>query len=80
MTYICRYVFIAVCYCYKRLELELHQFEEKYEIERWAKDSQSFKDAKEMADVMEKEKLLEGISCTARQRWFLLNLKAKLAG
>ena len=37
---------MAVCYCYKRLELELHQFEEKHEIERWAKDSQSFKDAK----------------------------------
>ena len=60
--------------------MKLHEYEAKQRIERWTANSQSFKDVKKIAEEVEKERFIDVISSTARERWFLLNLKAKFAG
>lgn len=52
----------------------------KHEFNRWRVESAIFKDMKRIADEEEKEKIIDAIADCARERWFLLNLKAKYAG
>ena len=47
---------------------------------RWTADSDVYKDMKRIAKEKEKGKILAEIGVCARERWFLLNLKAKFAG
>ena len=63
-----------------RVDATLREHEMKEEFDRWSIDSDMFKDMKRLAEEERKEKILENISTCARERWFLLNLKAKFAG
>ena len=63
-----------------RINDELQTIESKQGIRRWTKDSDVYKDLKRMEDEKEKNRIIESIGTCARERWFLLNLKAKFAG
>ena len=47
---------------------------------RWTPESDPFQDYLSLKRFKERERLLESMSVTARERWFLLKLKAKFAG
>ena len=47
---------------------------------RWEADSDVYRDMKRIAEEKEKESIIRNIGKYARERWFLLNLKAKFAG
>ena len=46
---------------------------------RWTPESDPFQDYLSLKRFKERERLLESMSVTARERWFLLKLKAKFA-
>ncbi len=63
-----------------RINTELLTIERKEGIQRWSKDSDVYLDLKRVEEEKEKQKVLESMATCARERWFLLNLKAKFAG
>ena len=65
---------------FSRINSELLTIENKHGIRRCSKDSDVYLDLKRMEGEKEKNKVLESMVTSARERWFLLNLKAKFAG
>lgn len=63
-----------------RIDAELRVLEDKEGIQRWSVDSDVYMDHQRMQEAREKAALVESIGTCARERWFLLNLKAKFAG
>ena len=63
-----------------RVDAELKMMEDKHGIQRWSKHSDVYVDLKKMEDEKEKRRVADSIATCARERWFLLNLKAKFAG
>ena len=54
--------------------------EDERGIQRWSKHSDVYCDFKRIEEEKEKNRIIEKIATCARERWFLLNLKAKFAG
>ncbi len=63
-----------------RVEVKLQEYESKHGIQRWSADSDIFKDMKRVMEEVEKDEVVEAMERCARERWFLLHLKAKFAG
>lgn len=64
-----------------RVEAKLREFESKHSITtRWFPGSVQYHSVKSAMDTKRKHILLSKIKDFARERWFLLALKAKYAG
>ncbi len=63
-----------------RLDAGLKAAEHKHQIERWACDSDVFQDYEKVEQTKQRRKVASDIETCARERWFLLNMKAKFAG
>ena len=72
-------VYSASCHIV-RLEAELKSVEEREGFSRWAEDSDTYRDFSRVATEKKKDEVLSDIATCARERWFLLKLKAKFAG
>ena len=63
-----------------RIDADLKVVEDKHGFRRWSKHSDVYADFKRLEDEKEKCRVTDRIATCARERWFLLNLKAKFAG
>ena len=63
-----------------RLDVQLKKVETDQGFTRWLSSSNAYCDVKRLLNEKEKERRKEEISKCARERWFLVSLKAKFAG
>ena len=66
--------------CVHRYDIQIKQIENDKDFVRWSTTSDIYSDMKRFAHDKQKAKVLKMISTSARERWFLLKLKAKFAG
>lgn len=63
-----------------RLDADLKRIEQCHQMERWTNESDIFQDYDKMEQKKEQERVARDIKTCARERWFLLKIKAKFVG
>ena len=63
-----------------RLETKLIKIENEHGIQRWKSDSPGYKSAEQILQRRKQNVLKQKVEVCARERWFLLAVKAKYAG
>lgn len=78
-----KYIHTIICYDFEflfRLDAQLQKVETDEGFSRWLPSCDIYCDIKRLLTEKEKESKKAEISKCARERWFLLSLKAKFAG
>ena len=63
-----------------RLDAQLKKIEKDKGFVRWSVTSDIYKDMQQFSNKKQKENISKLMAACARERWFLLKLKAKFAG